>query len=90
MLVIWYSLSYNTYNWSENTKMISILLIIALLFIVLFSFLVGWAISLHSKRFGLPEDLSFKRIFNIFKIGSIVIISFAILFLILILFISSH
>lgn len=73
--------------------MISILLIIALLallFIVLFSSLVGWTISLHSKRFGLPEDPSFKRIFNIFKIGSIVIISFAILFLILILFISSH
>lgn len=70
--------------------MISILLIITLLLIILFSFLVGWAISLHSKRFGLPEDPSFKRVFNIFKIGSIVIISFSAFFLILNLFVNSH
>jgi len=70
--------------------MISILLIIALLLIILFSFLVGWVISLHSKRFGLPEDPSFKRVFNIFKIGSIVIISFSAFFLILNLFVNSH
>jgi hypothetical protein len=70
--------------------MISILLVIALLFIILFSFLVAWAISLHSKRFGLPEDPSFKRIFNIFKIGSIVVISFSTFFLILSLFVSTH
>jgi len=63
--------------------MIAILLITSLLFIILFSFLVGWTISLHSKRFGLPKDPLFKRIFNIFTIGSIVIISFAAFFLIL-------
>jgi len=70
--------------------MISLILIIVLLLVIFISLLVGWAISLHSKRFGLPEDPSFKRIFNIFKIGSIVIISFGVLFLILNLFIISR
>lgn len=63
--------------------MISLFLIIVLLLVIFVSFLVGWAISLHFRRFGLPGDPIFKRVFNVFKIGSIAFIGLGILFLII-------
>lgn len=63
--------------------MISLFLIFVLLLVIFISLLVGWAISLHFRRFGLPGDPSFKRIFNIFKIGSIILIGLGALLLIL-------
>jgi len=63
--------------------MISQFLIFVFFLVVFLSFLIGGAIFLHFKRFGLPGDPIFKRIFNIFKIGSIILISFGVFFLIL-------
>jgi len=63
--------------------MISQFLIFVFLLVVFLSFLIGGAIFLHFKRFGLPGDLNFKRIFNIFKIGSIILVGLSTLLLIL-------
>jgi len=63
--------------------MIAIILIIILLIVICMTLLVVWAFSLHLKRFGLPGDPDFKKIFNIFKTGSFILIGLGILFLIL-------
>ena len=63
--------------------MITLILLILLLIVIIMTVLVGWAISLHYKRFGIVEDPSFKRIFYAFKIGSVIIVCLALLLLIL-------
>jgi len=63
--------------------MISQILIFVFLLVIFLSFLIGGAIFLHFRRFGLPGDPIFKRIFDIFIIGSVILISFSALFLIL-------
>ena len=63
--------------------MIALILVIILLIVICMTLLVGWAISLHYKRFGIVGDPSFKRIFNVFRIGSAILICLALLFIIL-------
>lgn len=61
--------------------MISLFLIFVFFLVVFLSFLIGGAIFIHSKRFGLPDEQRFKRILDIFKIGSAILISLSALFL---------